>query len=186
MKLLICSTVLALAVLVSGTASAGDLVIGHVSLYLGMPQGEALAALSKEFDAKQVSVTEGKYLLWTREPETGLHYSAGTVSFKYGKLYRASKFWGGEGVKGKDTNEGLFGALAEMVGKDGRACRIKAETLRPPAGAKGVEVRLVTIELPPDRILRLQIFEPYVSADGKTFESGPSVDEFLVALPTTK
>ena len=182
MKLLITSTMLALSVLFTNAASAGDLVIGHVSLHLGMPQSEALPALSKEFDAKQVSVTEGKYLLWTREPETGLRYSAGTVSFKDGKLYRASKSWGGEGVKGKDTNEGLFSALAQIAGKAGRTCRIKAETL----GTKGAEVKLVTIELPPDRILRLRMPDQYVSADGKTFEGGPSVDEFLIDLATRK
>ena len=66
MTLLIRVTVLALAVSITGIASAGDLVIGHVSLHLGMPQTEVLTALSKEFDAKQVSVAEGKYVLWTR------------------------------------------------------------------------------------------------------------------------
>jgi hypothetical protein len=186
--LLIRSTVLALAVLFTGTASAGDLVIGHVSLHLGMPQREVLVALSKEFDPKQVSVAEGKYLLWTKEPSTGLVYSAGTVSFKEGKLYRASKFWGGEGVKGmvRDTDNGLFGVLAEIAGKDGRTCRIKAETLRLPVRTHGGDVKLITIELPPDRMVRLQISEPYISDDGKTYESGPTVDEFLVNLPTTK
>ena len=86
-------------------------------------------------------------------------------------------------MKGKDVANGLFGVLAEIAGKDGRTCRIKAETLRSPVRTKGIDVKLVTIELPPDRMVMLKIFEPYLNPDGKTFEAGPSVDEYLVTLP---
>ena len=185
MKPFVCSAFIALG-LFADTAKAGDLVIGHVSLHLGMPQGAVLAALSKEFHPRQVSVEEGKYLLWTREPSTQLGYSAGTVSFREGKLYGASKFWGGSGVKGKDTAEGLFGVLAEIAGKAGKTCRITAETLRSGAKTHGIDVKLVTIELPPDREVRLHIWEPSQSPDGTWFEAGPSVDEFLVGLAKSK
>ena len=88
-----------LGILLCGALYAGDFVIGHVSVRLGMAQTEALAALGKEFDVKQVSVTEGKYLLWAKEAETKATYSAGTVSFRNGKLYRASRTWATAGVK---------------------------------------------------------------------------------------
>ena len=175
-------TLLVLGILTAGIASAGDLVIGHMNLHLGMPQSETLAALGKEFDAKQVSVTEGTFLLWTREPETRAQYSAGTVSFRDGKLYRASKAWGVAGIKSKETTEGLFGVLSEIAGKEGRLCRIKAETLRVPAREHGVDVKLITIEIPPDRSVMVKIFEPHVSPDGQDLVAGPEVDEYLVDL----
>ena len=119
---------------IGAICSAGDLVIGHVSLRLGMPKAGTLAALGKEFDVKQVSVTEGKYLLWTREPETKTAYSAGTVSFRNGKLYRASKTWATAGVKNmNEAAGGLFAALSGAGCHDGKACKVKTEALRTPA-----------------------------------------------------
>ena len=177
---------LVLGILVSDMATARDLVIGHVSLRLGMPQAEVLAALGKEFDAKQVSVTEGEFLLWTREPETHAQYSAGTVSFRDGKLYRASKAWGVAGIKGKETTEGLFRVLSEIAGKERKSCSIKTETLRVPARDRGVDVKLITIEIPPDRRVMVKIFEPHVSPDGQDFAAGPEVDEYLVDLSSPK
>jgi hypothetical protein len=179
-------TLLVLGFLAGGTVWAGDLVIGHISLRLGMPQAEALAALGKEFDAKQVSVTEGKFLLWTRGPETHAQYSAGTVSFRDGKLYRASKAWGVAGIKGRETIEGLFGVLSEIAGKERKSCSIKTETLRVPARDRGVDVKLITIEIPPDRRVMVKTFEPHVSPDGQDFAAGPEVDEYLVDLSSPK
>jgi hypothetical protein len=183
MKLLRRQMLFAVCIFIGGSVSGRDLVIGHVGLHLGMPQTEALAALGKEFDAKQVSVAEGKFLLWTREPETHVQYSAGTVSFRDGKLYRASKAWGVAGIKGKETTEGLFGVLSEIAGKDGKPCLIKTETLRVPARYReGVDVKLITIEIPPDRRVMVKIFEPHVSPDGQDLLAGPEVDEDLVDL----
>jgi hypothetical protein len=133
-----------------------------------------------------VSVLEGKFLLWTREPETGTHYSAGTVSFRDGKLYRASKAWGAGGIKGKDTAEGLFSVLAEIAGKSGKTCKIKVETLKAPPGDRGVDVKLVTIEIPPDQQVLVKIYTPHPSSDGKWFEAGSDVDEYLVEVSSSK
>jgi len=176
------ATLVAFGSFISSHGLAAELVIGHVSLHLGMPQAEVLAALGKEFDPKQVSDTEGKFLLWTREPETRAMYSAGTVSFRDGKLYRASKAWGTGGIKGKDVAEGLFGVISALAGKEGRTCTIKAETLRVPPGGNGVDVRLVTIDMPPDRRVLVRIYEPHPSPDRQWIEAGPDVDEYLVDL----
>jgi hypothetical protein len=170
-----------------GAAQAGELVIGHVDLHLGMPQKEALPALSREFDTRLVNVAEGTYLLWTRDP-LGVPRSAGRVSFKGGKLYRASKSWSETSLNHKATADGLFAVLAEIAGREGRICRVKAETLRAPGTAEvtGSVVKLLRIELPPDREVRLRITEPLVSPGGLPFEPTTSVDELLVDLPAPK
>jgi hypothetical protein len=175
MKLLRYLALVALGTLTSGLVTAGDLVIGHVAVRLGMDQQQALAALRKEFDVRQVSVSEGKFLLWTREPETQASYSAGSVSFRAGKLYRASKIWGEGGVKNRDPLDGFFRVLAESAGKAGKACTITAETLRGPAGENSLDVRLVNIELAPDRKIQIRIFDSH----GPGY-APPEVDEWLV------
>ena len=178
----------------AGVSEASDLVIGQVHLRLGMSQGPTLAALSKDFQPKQVSVFEGKFLLWTRGGTSGVSHSAGSVSFKDGKLYRASKKWGGEVVSDTDDIDGLFSVLAEIAGTGGRVGRVHAETLRTPGTPKlpGSVVKIITIELPPDRKVLLQIYEPSYGASDLQgtkmvkFERSTSVDEFLVDLPLRK
>lgn len=156
-----------LGVLLCGVLSAGDLVLGHVTVRLGMAQTEALAALGKEFDVKQVSVAEGKYLLWTREPETKTSYSAGAVSFRNGKLYRASRTWATAGIKNlNESATGLFGALFDAGCQGGRSCTVKAETLKTPASApNGEDIDLVTINAPPDRKVFVKIWKPHAGCD---------------------
>jgi hypothetical protein len=177
------------ALLVSPGVQAADLVIGGVPLHLGMPQDQVLAALSKEFDAKQVSVAEGKYILWFRPPNP-LGRSAGSVSFKDGKLYRASKEWGETPtpVGGRTDTDGLFAVLAEIAGRGGRIGRVRAETLRAPGspGITGSEVRLLTLELPPDRKILLQITEPLPGSGAVSFQKSATVEELLVELPVAK
>jgi len=155
-----------LGILLCGALYAGDFVIGHVSVRLGMAQTEALAALGKEFDVKQVSVTEGKYLLWAKEAETKATYSAGTVSFRNGKLYRASRTWATAGVKNmNEAPGGLFAALSAAGCRTGKTCRVKAETLQTPAGgANGEDIDLVTIEAPPDRSVFVTIWRPHAGS----------------------
>lgn len=174
------------ALLVSGSVCAGDLVIGHVSVRLGMSQTEALSALAKEFDVKQVSVTEGKYLLWTREAETKTAYSAGTVSFRNGKLYRASKTWATAGVKNKnDAAGGLFAALSAAGCQSGKTCKVKAETLRTPAGSpNGEDVDLVTIQAPPDRSVFVTVWRPQAGCD-PVLNCEWKVEEYLMEGPAS-
>ncbi|MEP6994250.1 MAG: hypothetical protein ABI968_06975 [Acidobacteriota bacterium] len=169
-----------------GNVLAGDLVIGHVAVHLGMPEKEALAALSKEFAPEQVSVSEGKYNLRAREHGTYDPSFAGSVSFRDGKLYRASKFWGGGGLKDKSSEEGLYGVLADLAGKDGRTCRIKAETLRSGAKVNGQDVKEVTIDFPPDRKVTLRIWQPSVGGQEQPLTFFPSVDEFLMDVAAPK
>jgi hypothetical protein len=113
-----------------------------------MPQEQALSALSREFDAKLVNVQEGRYILWTQDSISRVPRSAGRVSFKAGKLYRASKSWSETSFSHKATADGLFAVLAEIAGKEARTCRVKAETLRAPgtAEATGSVVKLLRIE----------------------------------------
>jgi hypothetical protein len=157
-----------LGVFLCGAVSAGgDLVIGHVPVRLGMSQTEALAALGKEFDVNQVSIAEGKYLLWTREPETKTSYSAGAVSFRNGKLYRASRTWATAGIKNlNESATGLFGALSNVGCQGGTSCTVKAETLKTPANARnGEDMDLVTINAPPDRKVVVKIRKPHAGCD---------------------
>jgi hypothetical protein len=156
-----------LGVLLCGALPAGDLILGHVPVRLGMPQTEALAALGKEFDVKQVSVAEGQYLLWTREPETKMRYSAGAVSFRNGKLYRASRTWATAGVKNKnEAAEGLFAALSGAGCQREKACNIRVESLRVPANVpNGEDIDLVTIQAPPNRSVSVKIWKPHAGCD---------------------
>jgi hypothetical protein len=185
MRTLTFLTVISLSVAI-GAAQAGELVVGHVRLHLGMPQEEALPVLSREFDARLVSESEGTYLLRTRDPFS--HAPAGRVSFKAGKLYRASKTWSETSVNHKATADGLFAVLAEIAGKEGRTCRVKAETLQAPGTREvtGSVVKLLTIELAPDRKVLLRIMEPLVSPGGLPFQPITNVDELLVDLPAPK
>ncbi len=169
-------------------AQGGELVIGHVHLHLGMPKEEVLPALSKEFDPKLVSESEGEYLLWTRDPVSHVPMSAGRVAFKAGRLYRAAKTWAEDPHGGMATADGLFAVLAEAAGREGRECRVKAETLRAPGtpGITGTEVKLLTIELPPDRRVLLQIHRPLMSPGGFAFEPSATVEELLMELSARK
>jgi hypothetical protein len=157
-------------------------------LRLGMSQHAALAALSKEFDPKQVSISEGHYILWTG-PDTPLRQSAGSVWFKDGKLYRASKTWGETPTTRDGTNatDGLFAVLAGMAGRTGRLGNVKAETLRAPGspGIRGTQVQLVSFEFPPDRVVRLTISTD-IPGTGSVLDKTEIVDEILVELPVRK
>lgn len=174
-----------LGCLVAVPATSEDLTIGHVRLALGMPQKQALDELSKEFDPKQVSVVEGKYLLWSRH--LGYLSSAGSVSFRDGKLYRASKTWGEDPrpMGARDVTDGLVGVLSEIAGKGWRVGRVRAEILRAPGrdGISGSVVKLVTLELPPDRRIYIQVNEPLTVANGVAFDRGITVEEVLVEPP---
>jgi hypothetical protein len=154
-----------------------------------MPQDQVLAALSKDFEPKLVSSSEGRYVLWGHSPNA-LSRSGGSVWFKGGKLYRASKNWGETPTFQGQRNavDGLFAALAEVAGNGGRIGRVKAETLRAPGspGVTGSQVKLLTIELAPDRMVRLQITDPIPSPGGTGFQSSATVDELLVELPVAK
>jgi hypothetical protein len=181
--------VVGLAILLVSPVDGVDLVIGQVALHLGMPQDEALAALSKDFEPKLVSQTEGRYVLWFRGPNP-LGKSGGSVWFKDGKLYRASKDWGETPTSRDGVNavDGLFAALADIAGSGGRIGRVKAETLRAPGspGITGSQVKVLTIELAPDREVRLQITDPIPNPGGYVFQTSAEVDEILVALPAPK
>ena len=181
--------VVGLAVLLVSPIQGVDLVIGRVALHLGMPQDQALAALSKDFEPKLVSTAEGRYVLWLHSPNP-FGTSGGSVWFKDGKLYRASKNWGEKptSLDGRNAVDGLFAALADIGGSGGRIGRVKAETLRAPGspGITGSQVKLLTIELAPDRMVRLQITDPIPSPGGYAFQTSATVDEFLVELPVAK
>ena len=172
---------------VVSAARGADLMIGGVALRLGMPQAQVLAALGKDFDPKQVSLTEGKYILWRRGATAS---SAGSVSFKDGKLYRASKTWGKTPTLIGSTNatDGLYAVFADVVGSAGRAGRIKAQTHRAPgsAGISGTEVRLITFELPPDRMI---LVGTTLSLPGRGDEADyriTTVEEYLVDLAASQ
>ena len=167
-------------------ASAADLVIGDVAVRLGMPQADVLSALGKEFDVKQVSVAEGKYLLWTKEPETKLPYSAGEVSFRNGKLYRASKTWAAAGVKNmNDAAQGLFAALSAAGCLKSSPCKVKTESLRTPANLpNGQDVDLVTIDAPPDRRVFVTIGKAHAGAAAMPFPEW-EVEEYLMVVPAS-
>jgi hypothetical protein len=175
----------------SGPVRAGhpqELIIGHVRLHLGMRQEKALPALSREFDTRLVNLAEGTYLLWTRDKPEGVPRAAGKVSFKAGTLYRASKFWGDSFFGHKATADGLFAVFAEIAGRESQICRVKAETLRAPgtAEATGSLVKLLTIEVPPNRMVRLQITEPLMSPGGVPFQPTTGVEEILTDLNAPK
>jgi hypothetical protein len=174
-------------VLSCASTFAADLVIGPVPVRLGMPEAEALAVLGKAFDVKQVSVSEGKYLLWTREPETKTPYSAGSVSFRDGKLYRASKTWATAGVKNvNDAAAGLFAALSSLGCQKGRPCQVQAETRHTPANLPNAEdVDLVTIDAPPDRKVFVKIWKPHAGGNAMPFSQW-SVEEFLMESQTPR
>src|SRR6266498_119601 len=108
-------------------AQGGELVIGHVHLHLGMPKEEVLPALSKEFDPKLVSESEGEYLLWTRDPVSHVPMSAGRVAFKAGRLYRAAKTWAEDPHGGMATADGLFAVLAEAAVANAPASQVSIE-----------------------------------------------------------
>ncbi len=179
--------VIALAGALVGSVDGAELTIGKTPLQLGMPQAQVLAALSTEFDPKQVSVAEGKYILWGRSTIASAS-SAGSVSFKDGKLYRASKAWGQTPTRLGAMNalDGLFAALSEIAGAAGRVGRVKTQTIRTPglAGAAGTEVRLVTVEMPPDRVVLLQTTMPLPGQ--AEFGASTTVDEYLVELPASQ
>ena len=134
-------------------------------------------------------MAEGKYILWFRSPNP-LGRSAGSVSFKDGKLYRASKQWGETPtpVGGRTDTDGLFAVLAEVAGSGGRVGRVKAETLRAEGrpGVTGSEVRSLTLELPPDRKILLRIWEPLPNSGAVSFQKSATVEELLVEFPAVK
>jgi len=177
---------LVLGVLFTTGVFATDLVIGHVPVRLGMPQAEALAALGKEFEVKQVSVAEGKYMLWTRESETRTPYSAGEVSFRNGKLYRASKTWAIDGIKNmNDAAKGLFAALSGVGCQKATPCKVWTESHRTPASLpNGQDIDLVTIDAPPDRKVFVKIWTVHAGAAAMPLSEW-EVAEYLVEVPAS-
>ena len=171
----------------TATASAGELIVGHVHLTLGMSKDVALAALQKEFEPKQVSVSEGKYLLWTKYRAGEGPRSAGSVSFANGKLYRATKNWSDELASDETKMAALFSALSEVTGSAGRSGRVRARTLRaePSGSASGSEVKLITIEIPPDRVVLVQMTRDLPAPNQRPFMPTTSVQEVLLALPSS-
>ncbi len=174
--------------LFASQVQASDLVIGNVHLQLGMSKDAALSSLANEFEPKQVSAREGKYILWTKYRAGEISRSAGSVSFANGKLYRATKNWSDDLAGDETKMSSLFAVLAEVAGKSGRPSRVKAQTLRaePVGNASGTEVRLITIELPPDREVLVQM-NKYLPAPGQSpiFPS-TSVEEILTDLSHSK
>jgi hypothetical protein len=161
----------------------GELVIGHIHLRLGMKAEDVLPQLTKEFVPRQVSEREGKYLLWTKD-SSGLPHSAGSVSFSNGRLYRATKTWADEPADSPATARELFSALEAFAGKEGKAAKVKAGTFRavPRGSAAGTQVKLITIEFPPDRRFEMRFYESLPAPGERPFEPSTSVEETLGEL----
>ena len=176
-----CCTVLVF--LITSAAAASDLTIGHVRLTLGMPKDAVLAALSQEFVPKQVSVTEDKYVLWTKA-----YHSAGSVSFANGKLRLASKTWSDDDAPEESKMADLFAVLAEVTGGQGQSGNIKARTLRAESrqGISGSEIKLIEIELPPDRRIIVQMTKDLPAPGQPRFSASTSVNEVLTDLTRSK
>ena len=169
---------------VASQVHGSDLVVGNVRLQLGMPKDAALSALAKEFEPKEVSVREGKYLLWTKSRVGEISRSAGSVSFANGKLYRATKNWSDEVASDETKMSSLFAVLAQLAGTSGRPSRVKAQTLRagPVGNISGTEVRLITIELPPDREVVVQMNKDLTALGESPIFPSTSIQEVLTDL----
>jgi len=186
MKLTTAAFILAFAC--TAPAQSGELVIGHVHLTLGMAKETVLVELNKEFEPKQVSAKEGKYLLWTKVAANELPRSAGSVSFEQGRLYRASKNWSDELASDETKMPSLFESLSQVAGSGGRSGRVRARTLRaePIGNISGSEIRLITIDFPPDRQIEVQMNTELPAPGEKPFYPSTSVREVLTDVTHSK